>query len=170
MFLFHVPLTLCISLKHISTQYTCTVSCFILYRRLSYRKKHMLLSQHFKSTRTPIRTKSLKKSKNKVWVAPNPNADTTTNQTASSNLIGREIKTSRGNKQWVASASSSSQSRERKRSGLVLLRGDNFVQDRTGRRLKRLSSTTKLAQVMRRRSGSFSDVVKSPSVKQYLAR
>ena len=121
-----------------------------------------------------------RKSKNKVWIADKqekssqagPSQGTTasavgTVQSHPSVFAGREVKTARGNKQWVAS-SLTGRTHRKSNSGLVSLRGDSFVQDRSGKKLKRLSSSSKLAQAVKRRS--VSEVAKSPSVKQFLAR
>lgn len=172
-----------------------------VYRRLSYRKRNTPVSQRFKNLRgSHPRSMSAKKihtriSKNKVWTAAlnsttqkQGGKDNTSNAeegvsfevsstSSKSTLVGREVKTTRGNRQWVATTRNASSRRSTAvfsnskghKGGVVSLRGDSFIQDRSGRRLKRLSSS-RMAQVLHRRSSSFSDVVKSPSVKQFLAR
>lgn len=131
-----------------------------LCRRLSYRLRN--------TPKAMARRKLARKSKNRVWRATTSPSQSDTS-VASSNLIGREVKTSRGNKQWVAS-SLASQTPKRKKSGLVSLRGDDFVQDKSGKTLKRVSVTTTPKQSLHRRLSSLSRNIQPSSVKQYLAR
>ncbi len=152
------------------------------YARISSRKKLSVAGRTGIAPRVHTRAfkpKPIPRSKNRVWVAQGELASATQTRQVHhvTSMSPRSRRSKARNLLWVPNGRKGGETRGQRDAGekggarfTSLRSGGRFVVDSSGKRMKRLSSSTYGALSSRRRTPSVSDAARGMSVNRLLAR